>query len=150
MLEVIGKVLGSFLKSILVSVVMFVIVYSVLTKEFPPDFSKLQTTYRSLQELARLGQVGDGNIPKKKALVSTNSPGESDDALVDELEKINSQRVKLGAQLMIEGPKDSERAQEANVSSVDQTQLLERLRTIEVQLFKLQQRVAELESQKQK
>ncbi|WP_347357006.1 hypothetical protein [Bdellovibrio sp.] len=138
MKTVLAKILGSLLRSIFVSVVMFVIVFSVITREFPPNFSKLQNSWQSLQKMAQLSrQIHD----QHQLLKGQQSAGDGfvEDADLDKLQELNLRRAELGANLLNGTVSGSD-------SSAEDRALKGRVQELEKQLFKLQQRVNELEA----
>lgn len=52
----IGRIILSFFSSILISLILFLVIYSFLTKEFPPNLSKLKKSYENLGRLTKLSQ----------------------------------------------------------------------------------------------
>ncbi|UXR64674.1 hypothetical protein EZJ49_00195 [Bdellovibrio bacteriovorus] len=134
-----AKILGSILRSLFVSVVMFVIVFSVITREFPPNFSKLQNSWQSLQKMAQLSrQIHD----QHQLLKGQQAAGDGfvEDADLDKLQELNLRRAELGASLL-----NGTSTSGAESSAEDQA-LKRRVQELEQQLFKLQQRVNELEA----
>lgn len=137
MKSVLVKVVGSILRSLFVSIVMFVIVFSVITREFPPNFAKLQGSWQNLQQMAQLSrQIHDQN----KVLKSQQAQdGFVEDADLEKLQELNLKRAELGAGLL--------NGEATGVSGSADTEALKvRVQELEKQLFRLQQRVNELES----
>ncbi|MFV8256194.1 hypothetical protein ACNQKP_00230 [Bdellovibrio bacteriovorus] len=137
MKSVLVKVIGSILRSLFISIVMFVIVFSVITREFPPNFGKLQGSWQNLQQMAQLSrQIHDQN----KILKSQQAQdGFVEDADLEKLQELNLKRAELGAGLL--------NGEAVGVSASADTEALKvRVQELEKQLFRLQQRVNELES----
>lgn len=137
MKTVLVKVVGSILRSLFVSIVMFVIVFSVITREFPPNFAKLQGSWQNLQQMAQLSrEIHD----QHKVLKGQQAQdGFVEDADLERLQELNLKRAELGAGLL--------NAQTPAGESSEQTQALkQRVQELEKQLYLLQQRVSELES----
>jgi len=134
MREALGKVAGSILRSLFISIVMFVVVFSVITGEFPPDFSRIKKGYQSLQQMAQLSrQIHQ----QHKILKAQNDSGQAvDDADVEALQELNLKRAELGASLLGEGPLPQ---------TAEVTQLQNQIKELQAQLFRLQDRVNKLE-----
>ncbi|KYG67371.1 hypothetical protein AZI86_10280 [Bdellovibrio bacteriovorus] len=148
MTATIAKILGSILRSMFISIVMLVIALSVITGQFPPDFEKLQKTYSSVQELA---QLSNGFHERKNIDAATSTMGsagsmEEDD--IRRLEEINAKRAEIGANLL---PHASDNGSASKVTTVaqgkTQEQLEGKIRDLQQDLFRLQERVNRLESQ---
>nr|BFD58590.1 hypothetical protein CKG001_06970 [Bdellovibrio sp. CKG001] len=132
-----AKILSSLLRSLFVSLVMFVVVFSVITREFPPNFSKLQNSWQNLQKMAQLSrQIHD----QHQLLKSQQAVGDGfvEDADLEKLQELNLRRAELGAGLLNGTVPAAE-------PSADSQALKQRVQELEKQLFKLQQRVNELE-----
>lgn len=132
-----AKVVGSILRSLFISIIMFVVVFSVITREFPPNFGKLQNSWQNLQQMAALSrQIHDQNkILKSQEQVD----GFVEDADLLKLQELNLKRAELGAGLLnsgIVGPSGSGESEAIKV----------RVQELEKQVFRLQQRLNELES----
>lgn len=127
-LSAVAKVIGSILRSLFVSIVMFVIVLSVMTGQFPPDFGRLRVTFQSMQDLVALGQ---------KMKEKTEGADELAEEDVQSLEALNAKRRELGEKIFAQGSDSS-------------AELKARVQELQVQLFRLQQRVAELEEAQKK
>jgi hypothetical protein len=131
------KVTGAILRSLCVSLVMFMVAFTIVTGEFPPDFSKLKNLHQNLKMIESL-QVS--KLPTLANLTSSDS-AEND---VLSLENYNTQRAKIGANLF---GASSASSPESWVTQ-DSQACISRVREVEFQLYKLQQRVAELEEKK--
>lgn len=144
MLKHLATFSGALLRSLFVSLVMLVIGYSVITGEFPPNFSKAKTSWQNLQEMSRLSQIALDRMRKETGQVGGTGGSEDDDIKL--LEDLNRQRAQMGAGLLpagkVPGIKD--------VSPTQENTHLRRIQELEVQLFRLQQRVSELEDNAQK
>lgn len=135
MKETMAKVLGSILRSLFFSIIMFVVVYSVITGEFPPNFARIKTSYQGLQKMAHLSR----EIHNKNKDLNTQYEieGSVDDADLAALQELNLKRAEIGVSLLGEAP--------APVSETD-TDLQKKIQDLQTQVFRLQQRVSELES----
>lgn len=131
------RVLGSILRSLVVSIVMFVIVFSVITREFPPNFSRLQNSWQNLQKMAQLSREIQNQHKVLKGQQAQD--GFVEDADLEKLQELNLRRAELGAGLLSgESP--------GLTSSEEVINMQRRMAEMEKQLFRLQQRVAELEA----
>ncbi|UOE99715.1 hypothetical protein [Bdellovibrio reynosensis] len=138
MKETVGKVLGSILRSTLISIVMFLVVFSVITGEFPPNLSRIKTAYQSLQRMTQLSREIQN---KQKALQNQYAAeGMVEDADVQALQELNLKRAEIGANLLGD-------AAPPEVSSKEMTELKKQVQEMQNQVFRLQQRVNELEGQ---
>ncbi|WP_374078092.1 hypothetical protein [Bdellovibrio bacteriovorus] len=141
MREALGKILGSVLRSLFISIVMFVVVFSAITGEFPPDFSRIKKTYSNLQQMTQLSrQIHEQQKAMKGQYATT---GEVDEQDVEALQELNLKRAELGAGLLGAGPETS-----ASVDTGDVKELRAKMKEMETQLFRLQNRVSELEARK--
>lgn len=138
MLVLLGKFIGSLIRSLFVSIVLVVIVYSVITGDFPPSLSKAQTTWNNLHQLSQLRDSAVHRLPRQESQFES---GSGEDWDVTNLENFNAERSKLAAGLL-SNQKESFNPDLFNSQSQGQ---LQRIQELEVQLFKLQQRVNELE-----
>lgn len=116
---------------------MFVIVYSVITREFPPNFSKLQNSWQNLQKMAQLSR--DIQNQHKVLKEQQSVDGFVEDADLEKLQELNLRRAELGAGLLSGESTGS-------MSSEEVLSVQRRMAEMEKQLFRLQQRVAELEA----
>ena len=134
------KVIGSLLKAGGFSLIMLMVALSALTGEFPPDWNRVKNLRGNLVALQALQSQG----PQTPVAADGPSPEEE----ISALESFNAKRSAIGAGLLgakteinPEGP-----AAATVVNSVADTQSCEKkIREVEYQLFRLQQRVAELE-----
>lgn len=131
MLAVIGKILGSLVRSIFISAVMFLIVLSLLTGEFPPNIDKIRNTFAGLQKMSELSQ--------KFQHLPTPAQG-SEEADVLYLEQVNKERQQAGGGLLGASTPTTVAA-----SGSEEQDLKATVRELQRQVFKLQNRVAELE-----
>lgn len=122
---------------------MMVIVYSVITGDFPPSLSKAKTTWNNLIQLSHLREDTVHKLAEQgnKTVIAD---GEEWD--VNVLETFNSERSKLAMGLLSD-QKKSDPMSFFNRPDQDQ---IHRIQELEVQLYKLQQRVNELEAQMDK
>lgn len=136
MLQVLGKIVGSILRSLFISIVMFVIVFSVITGEFPPNFKRVTNTFKNLQQMTQLSrQIQE----QQKALKDRYAAhGEVDDSDVEALQELNLKRAELGAGLL--------QAENPASDNQETNELKQKVKELETQLFRLQQRVSQLES----
>ncbi|WP_374029722.1 hypothetical protein [Bdellovibrio bacteriovorus] len=139
MREALGKIAGSILRSLFISIVMFVVVFSVITGEFPPRFSRLKNTYHNLQQMAQLSrQIHEQQKVLKKQYAQD---GLVEDADLEALQEMNLRRAEIGAGIL-------QGSAVAGVGSEENKELKERLQQLENQVYRLQQRVSELESER--
>lgn len=131
MLVVLGKFLGSLIRSIFISAVMFLIVLSVLTGDFPPNMEKIKNTYAGLQKMSELSQ-------KFQHPPAPTQGSEEADVLY--LEQINKQRQQAGQNLL-----GGSAPTTVVASGSEDQELKATIRELQRQVFKLQNRVAELE-----
>ncbi|WP_373999000.1 hypothetical protein [Bdellovibrio bacteriovorus] len=136
MLQALGKIAGSVLRSLFISIVMFIIVFSVITGEFPPNFKRVTNTFKNLQQMTQLSrQIQE----QQKALKNQyTAHGEVDENDVEALQELNLKRAELGAGLL--------QAENAVSDSQETSELKQKMKELETQLFRLQQRVSQLES----
>lgn len=134
------RILGVLLRSTFVSLVMFLVTFSVITGEFPPNFSKIKKAFQGMQELSQMSkhryQLG---APKKNGLQIYSDPAEQD---VADLEYLNRRRAEISQDLF--QPKNESIVPEN--SSHEVRRLRSELTEVKIQLYKLQHRVAQLES----
>lgn len=143
----IAKILGSVLRSLFISLVMLLIALSVITGQFPPDFDRLQKTYTSLQELTKLSQEIHGHT-KDAVAAASNAAGSMEEEDIRRLEDLNSKRAELGSQLLPHGGgEDSAPKAVTLAQSRTPEQLESKIRDLQQDLFRLQERVNRLESQ---
>lgn len=144
----IAKILGSVLRSLFISIVMLVIALSVITGQFPPDLERLQKTYTSVQELAQISQAVHGQNNMDAGTATTGAAGSMEEEDIRKLEAINTKRAELGANLLPYGENDSSNTKvAANAQGKTQEQLESKIRDLQQDLFRLQERVNRLESQ---
>lgn len=148
MLETFAKIVGSILRSLFISIVMFVIAFSVITGEFPPNFGRIAEMYSSFKTLNDVNQsVGHSHsqVSKEGAVVEGNV-GSGDDDMVEGLNQINRKRAEVGAS-MLGGSSPKLQGQVVPVPVSSEVQVLrDKVKELEVQLFRLQDRVNRLES----
>lgn len=138
MLEVLAKALSSILRSLFVSLMMFIIGYSVITGEFPPNFSRLKTTFQNLQEMTQLSrQVFEQQKNLKQQMAAQGMVDEKD---VAALEELNLKRAELGAGLL-----GGSAQQIQKIEIHDNQELRRQVKELETQVLRLQQRVSQLE-----
>lgn len=142
MREALGKIAGSILRSLFISIVMFVVVFSVITGEFPPDFGRIKKTYSNLQQMTQLSRQIHEQQKALQGRYATN--GEVDEQDVEALQELNLKRAELGAGLLGAGPEGST----SSLDSGDVKELRAKIKEMETQLFRLQNRVSELEARK--
>lgn len=123
---------------------MFIIFFSIVTGGFPPDFSKIRKAYNNLQAMSQLSK-------QPLAASSPNIP-ESEKGLTDEkdvalLESYNKKRAELGEGLFGAGNTPAAAPQRDAAEAKVQPDIQAQLRDMQQEIFRLQQRVSELESQ---
>lgn len=121
---------------------MFVILFSVITRQFPPDFSRIQT---SLQNVQKLTQISREIYEQKKQLnTELQAAGSVAETDVLALEELNLKRAEIGAKLL------SGSSLPAPPSESDATGENENLRAqileLRVQVSQMQRRLDRLES----
>lgn len=138
MKETVGKVLSSILRSTLISIVMFLVVFSIITGEFPPNLGRIKIAYQSLQRMTQLSREIQ---TKQKALQKQYAAeGAVEDADVEALQELNLKRAEIGASLLGDAPL-------SEVSAKDMNEVKKQIQELQTQVFRLQQRVNELEGQ---
>jgi hypothetical protein len=148
--EVLAKIFSAVVKSLFFSGVMFIIFFSIVTGGFPPDFRKISRAFGGVQELNKMSHQ-----PSMKAVAPSEiSPaGFDDEKDVADLEAYNRKRAKLGEDLF--GPGSGSQDEEEGrilpmrqISSIDPNEELKnQMRDLQQEIFRLQQRVNELEEQ---
>jgi len=139
-----AKILSAIVKSLFFSGIMFIIFFSIITGGFPPDFRKLSKAFGNTQELAKMSNPQNITIHDK-----TLSHFEEENE-ISHLEAFNKKRAKLGEGLF---GADSSTDEEEHIpslrtlSSVPQEDLKAQLQDLQQEIFRLQQRVSELEEQ---
>lgn len=136
MLQALGKIAGSILRSLFISIVMFIIVFSVITGEFPPNFKRVTNTFKSLQQMTQLSRQIQEQQKALKTQYAAN--GEVDESDVEALQELNLKRAELGSGLL--------QAENTVSDSQETSELKQKMKELETQLFRLQQRVSQLES----
>jgi 3-polyprenyl-4-hydroxybenzoate decarboxylase len=143
--------------SFLVSIFMMVVTVSVVTNKFPPDLKKIMASYQSLRQMiltsSAMIENKSVNPSQKQNLQSQQASGV--DADTDQLVKLNQQRAKMGAGLIgnddgVTGKQGNSLWQRESVESDSNNELSSIKKSfseLQSQLFRLQQRVAELESE---
>ena len=144
MKQLFGKILSTLVSSLFVSGVMFIIGLSVITRQFPPDFGQIQSSYESITQLSALGTAVKSTELEQS--VSLSMPEEKD---VDTLTAINRKRAEISEGLF-QG-KDEKVKKENSAAPptplVASEDIMAEIRELKTQLFRLQQRVSELETQ---
>lgn len=149
MVQVIGKVLGALLRSLFVSIVMFVIGFSVISGEFPPNFKRLEKTYESLQQMSQLGR--QLQVQQKDMKNQIVNPGESDvERDVEALQNLTAKRAELGENILTGSARKvnshgSIKNTNSDAESSDIKDLKARINELQTQVYRLQQRVGQLE-----
>ncbi len=143
MLKLFAKFIGSLIRSLFVSILMMVIVYSVITGDFPPSISKAKTTWNNLIKLSHLREDTVYKLAEQ-GNKTVSEDGEEWD--VNVLETFNSERSKLALGLL----SDQKKSDTISFFSRPDQDQIRRIQELEVQLYKLQQRVNELEAQMNK
>lgn len=144
MTAVIGKILGAILRSLFVSIVMFIIVFSVISGEFPPNFERLAKTYQSLKQMNKISR--QVHAPKKTHINQNILQDDLFERDIEALENLNQKRAELGENILTGGglnivPKQkNKRAQ-----STEDRDLRGRIVELQSQVYRLQQRVSQLE-----
>lgn len=130
-LKFFGKILTSIITSTLISIILFIALYSFLTKEFPPNFSKMKKSYDSLTKMTKLSQ---SFLADNKDL--------SDDSGIEKLSQLMKKRVQLGSEIMIES-----NPQASDIStSADIKELTKELNQLKIKVNILENRIEELKS----
>lgn len=149
-MEVLGKIFSAVMKSLFVSGVMFIIFFSIVTGGFPPDFRKLSRAFGGVQELHKMSHQPS---MKSRAVNEASAASLDDEKDVADLEAYNRKRAKLGEDLFGQGGStpDEEEGRIVpmrQISSVDPNEELKnQMRDMQQEIFRLQQRVNELEEQ---
>jgi len=86
------------LRSLVISIVMFVITFSVVTQEFPPDFSRIP---KMVDQFKKLKQVSQEVLLKRQTLKLNQA--DADDETVRALEELNAERARLGLEMLSPG-----------------------------------------------
>lgn len=148
---VLAKIFSALMKSLFFSGVMFIIFFSIVTGGFPPDFRKISKAFGGVQELHKMSQQPSLKTP---VVQESDSVGFDDEKDVVDLEAYNRKRAKLGEDLYGgQGnlPQEEEEGRIVplrQVSSVEVPEDLKaQLRDMQQEIFRLQQRVNELEDQ---
>ncbi|MBO9667322.1 MAG: hypothetical protein J7501_10980 [Bdellovibrio sp.] len=123
-----GGLISSVISSLIISAIMFVVIFFAITGEFPPDFKRIKTSFVSLQQINQIHQ-------QFQKIKNTGSDAEIDD--IESLEKLNSQRAKLGSSLLGDGLPSAENVYDTKSD----------IRELRRQLMNLQNRVSILEDQ---
>jgi|GEM_PF-1864634 hypothetical protein len=138
-----ARVLGAIIKSMGFSLIMLMVALSALTGKFPPDWERVKNLSSNLEKMHLLQSQGP------QFLMSQNNGNPEED--VNALEKFNAKRAAVGAGLL--GAKTNIDVDSTPVNSAkvipaagdDIQSCQKKIRDVEYQLFRLQQRVAELE-----
>lgn len=149
---VLAKIFSALMKSLFFSGVMFIIFFSIVTGGFPPDFRKISKAFGGVQELHKMSQQPS---LKTSAADESDSVGFDDEKDVTDLETYNRKRAKLGEDLFGQQSNQPTPEEEEGrivplrqVSSVDPNEdLKSQMRDMQQEIFRLQQRVNELEDQ---
>ncbi len=143
--------------SFLVSIFIMVVTVSVATNRFPPDFNKMLTSFKNLRQM----MITSTAMTEKKSadsIQNQNLESQQDtgvDADLDQLVQLNQQRAKMGAGLVgnddgVSGKKSDSSGQRDSAEGGSNSELRtikKSFSELQSQLFRLQQRVAELESE---
>ncbi|MFS4460994.1 hypothetical protein [Bdellovibrio sp. HCB2-146] len=145
MKELVGKILSTLVSSLFVSGVMFIIGLSVITRQFPPDFGQLQSSYESITQLSAMGTAAKSAELEKS--VTSAMPEDQD---VDTLTAINRKRAEISEGLF-HGQGDKVKKEGSIGTAGTQTvvaseDIMSEIRELKTQIFRLQQRVNELET----
>lgn len=144
-----AKIFSAIVKSLFFSGVMFIIFFSIVTGGFPPDFRKLSRAFGGVQELHKMSKQPSMTSPAAAEMGSGNFDDEKD---VADLEAYNHKRAKLGEDLFNQNTAPEEEEGRIvplrQVSSVDPNEEIKsQMREMQQEIFRLQQRVNELEDQ---
>ncbi|MNL27703.1 hypothetical protein D3C87_1493100 [compost metagenome] len=145
MKEMLGKILSTLVSSLFVSGVMFIIGLSVITRQFPPDFGQLQSSYESITQLSAMGRAS-----KSAELEKANPSSMPEDQDVDTLTALNRKRAEISEGLL-GGTGDKVKKEKSGSAATATTivaseDIMSEIRELKTQLFRLQQRVSELET----
>lgn len=145
MKQFVGKILSTLVSSLFVSGVMFIIGLSVITRQFPPDFGQIQSSYESITQLSAMGTA-----TKSAELEKSNPSAMSEDQDVDTLTAINRKRAEISEGLL-GGTGDKVKKENKGTTTTNNTvvaseDIMSEIRELKTQLFRLQQRVSELET----
>lgn len=139
------KLLGALLHSLLVSVIMLILAFSLITKQFPPDFARIQKSFLDIKTQTTQATQQILDLQKKiKDKTANEEGGDSIERDVEAMEKINLAKAKLRADLLGE----NDEAPHTAIRS-DDKELKSEIREMQAQIFKLQNRVNQLEAQTQ-
>lgn len=148
-MKFLGKLVVYLLVSVVISFVMMVVSMSLMTGKFPPDFNRISTSMKSLKQLAQLGH-SNSEISQSLKKNQAQAEGFADEADAEQLLALNSKRAQLGAGMLgNEGAvaaAGSAAEKDSVTSSRDLAELRKMTSEMQTQLFRLQQRVAELEA----
>lgn len=148
---VLAKIFSAVMKSLFFSGVMFIIFFSIVTGGFPPDFRKISKAFGGVQELHKMSEQ-----PSLKAAVAgeSESVGFDDEKDVVDLEAYNRKRATLGEDLYGGQGIPTQEEEEGRIVPLRQVSSVEvpedlkaQLRDMQQEIFRLQQRVNELEDQ---
>lgn len=144
MTAVIGKILGAILRSLFVSIVMFVIVFSVISGEFPPNFGRLAKTYQSLQQMTQINR--QIQVSQNSVISQNNLQGELIERDIEALEHWNQKRAQLGESILGGGGSSFiPNLRNTSTQFLEEKDLKERVAELQTQVYRLQQRVSQLE-----
>jgi len=135
-----ARVIGALLKGIGFSLIMLMVALSALTGEFPPDWNRVKNLQANLAKMEALQSQGP-----QTPLSNTGAHPEDD---VSALEKFYQKRAAIGAGLLGAKTDVSDTAVDVPAATEAPADCSKKIREVEYQLFRLQQRVAELEEQK--
>lgn len=128
-MQVLLKVFISILQSVFISIIMFLIAYSVITQEFPPNFSKISTTWKGIRELSNSG-LKSSHI---KSLSPSDNSTEED---VRQLESINEERRRISNNFFSKSEGDNNPEGEFSEKEI---------RSLKMEILYLKNRVSDLE-----
>lgn len=140
---------------------MFVIFFSIVTGGFPPDFKRLGRAYDSIQGMSKLSKAPVKKYEENVAEETPATPSASgfeEEKEIAELEKYNKKRADLGEGMtggVAPAPAGSMAAATVTAtgpsrtvsSAAPQEELKNQMREMRQELFRLQQRVNDLEEQ---
>lgn len=135
------KILGSLVRSIVVSVILFVAGVSLVTGEFPPDFSKIKNSLQQVQQMTTVSRQIMGAQKSLKA--QQNSQGYVEDEDLQKLQELQLKRAEIGAAIMAGAPVDEAGAptERTTTPSEDLKEIIARLNRLEDRMLKIENKV---------
>ena len=94
MANFIVKILGSVLRSLFVTTILFLIAFSIITKEFPPNFSRLKGMSGNMQEMVKLSR--EIHERQKALRIRKEKNGNISAKEIEDLEELHIRRAELG------------------------------------------------------